>query len=344
MDQEFEKLLSLLRDPEERTWILMSPSSIAETYFLCSFLTEFGQRHGLPITLVIPHGHQIVVELFGLNIKRVIHCDVMTMRRLSDYSGIPKGSFRPDVPINTWVGAEGDHGPSQLYRLWIESRGTKGLDFANIYRYQLRLDWSSVMAKPSVLPRLIERGREILASLNVQGRFAMVHTGNNTNAPISDSMIESVFLALHREGYSAVVNDGGASFACKRFDLEFLKYVKFDLEDAIAVSLCADKIIGGSNGLTNLLSGIPHGRSLHVFPPAMMLDGHGSSVSGVFFRPVLNPFEGSIFLCCPECISEENEYCEWFVPDPCDAGVQELIADAIATDKRLPDYCMSNRS
>jgi hypothetical protein len=322
----------------------MSPSSIAETYFLCSFLAEFGQQHGLPITLVIPHGHQIVVELFEMNIKRVIHCDVMTMRRLSDYSGVPQGSFQPDVPINTWVGAEGDSGPSRLYRLWIASKGTKGLDFANIYRFKLRLDWSSAMARPRVLPRLLEKGRAIVSGLNVQGRFAMVHTGNNTNAPISDPMIESIFRALHRQGYSAIVNDGGASFACKRFDLDFLRYVQLGLEDAIAVSLCADKIIGGSNGLTNLLSGIPHGKSLHVLPPSMMLDGHGSTVSGVFFRPVINPFEGSMFLCCAESISEENDYCEWFVPDPCDPDTQESIADAIATDQRLPDFCMSNRS
>lgn len=345
MDQEFEKLLSLLRDPEERTWILMSPSSIAETYFLCSLLPAFERQHKLPIRLVIPHGHRIVAELFGLDLERVIHCDVMTMRRLSDYSGIPRGSFVPDLPINTWIGAEGDHGPSRLYKLWIASKGTSGLDFSNIYRYNLRLEWSSAMARPLVLPRLLEKGRKLLAELGVEGsRVALVHTGNNTNAPISDTTMESIFLALARDGYRVVANDGGASFACKRFDHAFLRYVTFDLEDAIAVSLCADKIIGGSNGLTNLLCGIPHGKNLHVFAPNLMLDGHSSNVSGVFFRPVINPFEGSMFLCCAECISEENSYFEWFVPDPCDPALLQSIADAVATDQTLADYCLSNRT
>ena len=344
MDHEFEKLIGLIRDPEERTWILMSPSSIGETFFLCSFLAAFGQKNRWPITLVIPHGHQIVVDIFELSLKRVIYCDVMTMRRLSDYSGIPKGSFGPDFPINTWIGADGEFGISRLYRLWIESKGTQGLDFANVYRFNLKLDWSTAMARPKALPRLIDRGHEIVENLNLRGKLAIFHSGNNTNAPIADAMAENVYKALHREGYSVVVNDGGASFVCKRFDFEFLNYAKFNLEDAIAISLCADKIVGGANGMMNVLAGIPHGKNVHVFTPSMTLDGHGSDLSDLHFRPTTNPYEGSAFLCCAESISEENRYFEWFVPDSCDVATQNLIADAVATDTHLSELCLSNKA
>lgn len=344
MDQECEKMLKILRDPEQRGWILMSPSSIGETYALCAFLSEFKHEHKLPITLVIPHGHGVVLEIFNITVKRVVFADVMTMRRLSNYYGIPKGIFLPDMPINAWIGDEGGGGVGDLFKLWISSKGTKGLSLSDCYRFKLRLPWSSTMSVPVVPERLVNRGREIITEWGLDSPISLIHSGNNTNAPIPDSLIEKIYFHIGKQGHRIIVNEGGASFRSRRFDFDFIRYVDLNLEDAISVSLCVDRILGGSNGLMNLLCGIPNAMTMHVFPPRALLDGHNTTTHGLYFRPVVNQLEGSMFLVSREWVSPINQYFEWFIPEGDSSDIEETVAKAIALNHPLVDHCISNHS
>jgi hypothetical protein len=342
MKTVYDSYLSELRHPTHKTWILMSPSSIGETSVLCSLLEAFKQVHSLPITLVVPSHHEFIVRAFDPPIDKLILSDVESMRQLATSSLIPRGMFAPDYPINTWANQINDTDPLRLYNLWIQSEGTRGLDFINLYRYNLRIGWESHVAFPKISNDWTVTAERLLAELGVSTPFSIIHAGNNTNLPIRKSLLGSIVEKLHKEKRQILINEGGATFKSDRLSFDFIKYVDLPVDAAVCLTLLAESTIMGANGLSTFLGALPGELNLHVITPTHTLDGHGLGPGDIHFRKIVNRFEGSSFSSVRELINPINQYFEWSVNDCADHD--EAVAEAIFSNQTLQGICISNRS
>ena len=136
-------LLEQIKNPTKRNWILMVPNSLGETLAVCGLADSFVKTHGHGITLVIPESHAFIPECYPNTFDRVVYLDLGTMRRFSETGFIPPNFFNVDFPINTWPIQNGDGRANELLDIWVKSVGRSGLNFLDMYRYILRLDWKA---------------------------------------------------------------------------------------------------------------------------------------------------------------------------------------------------------
>jgi len=321
-----ENVLGQLRDPNKKTWILLSPSSLGETLTLCSLCDSFVKKHGYSITLVIPRGHEFITKCYPDLFYKIFFMTVDDMRLFWTYNLYPRNFFALDYPIITWSNQINETNPISLYELYIKTKGKQGLDFVNLNRFNLRLDWDCSVQLPSLpLQECNSTFERLKSEYNLKNDFVLLLYGNNTNKPIPSKYLNSICKEYEQQGVEVIANGYGASFKSKIDQFSNVKFIDLSIHEAVSVALYSRAIIGGSNGLTNLLTSLNLCKTIHIFLPNFIL----TDSAKLLFKKAL-PLEGAMTFACPELVSSSNTIKEYSVEEmPSNSQVATLARSIV---------------
>jgi hypothetical protein len=247
---------------------------------------------------------------------------VEDMRLFCSSNIVPKNFFELDFPINTWSNQVNDTNPISLYELYIASKGKKGLNFSDLYRFNLRLDWDSPIRLPG-LPRqecnLIFNNLQ--AVHNFKKEYVLLMYGNNTNKQIPAPYLNHLCREYEKLGIEVVANANGATFKSKIDNVSNIKFLDLTVPETVSLAMNSQAVIGGSNGCMALLESLELFKKFHVFLPNFALE----DPEKLLFRKV-SPFEGSNASLWPEMISLSNNLFEYSVEEnPSEAQIKEVV-------------------
>jgi hypothetical protein len=233
------------------------------------------------------------------------------MRLFWTYNLIPRNFFALDYPIITWSNQINETYPISLYDLYVKTEGKKGLDFINLYRFNLRLDWDCPIQLPSLPVQECNSTFERLQAENNFGKdFVLLLYGNNTNMPIPSQYLNCICKEYEQRGIEVIANGYGASFRSKIDQFNNVKFINLSVPEVVSIALKSRAIIGGSNGLTVLLASLELFKKIHIFLPNFILEDSAN----LHFKKAL-PLEGAISFTCPEILSSSNYIKEYTVEE-----------------------------
>jgi len=322
----FGNILSQLRDPNKKTWILLSPSSLGETLCLCSLCESFIKKHGYAITLVIPKSHEFITLCYPNLFYKIYFMPVMDMRLLSSLNLVPKNFFELDFPINTWTNQINDTNSHSLYELYIATEGKKGIDFTDLYRFNLRLDWNSPIRLPTLPNDEFDLVYDNLQkNIKLNNGFVLLLLGNNTNKQIPSAYLNQLCIEYQKLGIVVVVNSFGATFKTEINHLSNIKFLDLTVPEVASLARHALSIVGGCNGLMVLLASLDLSKKIHLFLPNFILE----DPEKLLFR-ACRPNEGSITLNFSEIISHSNTIFEYPIEeDPSEIQIKDIVSAII---------------
>jgi len=248
------------------------------------------------------------------------------MRLFWTYNLYPRNFFALDYPINTWSNQINETYPFSLYELYIKTEGKQGLDFTNLYRFNLRLDWDCSVQMP-ILPiqECNSTFERLHAENNFKKDFVFLLYGNNTNKHIPSQYLNCICKEYEQQGVEVIANGYGASFKSKIDQFSNVKFIDFTVQEAVSVALHSRAIIGGANGLTNLLMSLDLCKTIHIFLPNFIL----TDSAKLLFKKAL-PLEGSTTFACPELVSSSNTIKEYSVEEmPSNSQVATLARSIV---------------
>ncbi len=147
-ENEYRNLLTQLRHPDRRSWILLNPTSIGDTATVCAFAAAFVAQHGHGITMVVPPDHMAVTHMYPNRFLRVVKAERHVMMHIIN-NYVDPGRFELDVPMCAHPYDIGDCRVDELSYLF-KFPGRGGISFADTFRYLLRLPWDAPFERPQV--------------------------------------------------------------------------------------------------------------------------------------------------------------------------------------------------
>ena len=318
-------ILSQLRDPNKKTWILLSPSSMGETLLLCSLSESFIQKHGFSITLVIPKSHEFITLCYANLFHNVFFMSVEEMRLFYSFSIIPKNFFELDFPINTWANQINDMNSMALHRLFISTLGAKGLNFVDLYRYNLRLDWDAPCRLPTIPVNICTlTSDKLLKEFEITKKFILIQGGNNTNHPIPTIYLNDICHKLQELDITVIFNTQGATFKADLETLDNIKFLSLSVMEATSLARLAITIISGANGFIVLLTALNIHKVIHVFLPNFSL----VDSEKLIFEKV-NPQGYSSILGASDLVNQSNHLLEYQVDEEPDESMRNSVLNSI---------------
>lgn len=326
--KQLSLLLDQIRNPNKRNWILMVPNSLGETVTVCGLADSFVKQHGYGITLVIPESHGFIPECFPNTFDRVVYLPLGGMRQFSETGFIPPNFFSIDFPINTWPKQNGDGRAYELHDLWINSLGCSGLSFINLYRYILRLDWTSKFTTAKIPDYSYSKAKKVIEDLNIQRNKTVVFfVGNNSNKPVPAYLWAQTAKLYFEKGYDVIVNKYAAMLLPEELSIPGAKIVDIPLDIAIPICEHAGHVVSGSNGFVFLALAANMDCNMNIFLSNEICYDYVNFL----YKPI-NNMAGCHQLIIPELTSNAKNFREWNVPKQHDSLIFDEIARGVVFD------------
>jgi hypothetical protein len=243
------------RAPGERSWILVNPASIGDTWLTCALARAFRQTHGGPLTMVFKESQKAIAEMFEADIDRIILWDDDRLLRFClRLRGF--GHFDIDEPIiahPAWHGTGRSIFP--LMEL-LRYPGRGGLTFADQWRLMLRLDWDTSLVRP-VIPDVwrAEAAAQANAAGVIPGESVILFPDNNTNPQIDDRLWIALARRFAARGVAAFTNMAGNASGRRSAPLAGTRPIDISIRHSIPLVELAGHFVSMSNGTQALLMG-----------------------------------------------------------------------------------------
>lgn len=245
--------LNYWRDEAVRSWILVNPASIGDTWGVFALAEAFKARHGGPLTMVVKQSHAAIAEMFPGVADRVIAWDD---QRLIGFCSRLYGlsSFDKDEPILAHpYFFTNDFTILRLLELF-QYPGRGGVTLADQFRLMLRLDWTAPLAKPVIPAIWREEAAAYAAEVGIEpGRSVVLLPDNNSVAPLPDSFWQALAGELGRLGYKVFTNMVGNNAGPRTAPLDGTSPVHLTVRLAIPLMELVGRFISMSNGMSALL-------------------------------------------------------------------------------------------
>lgn len=250
----FNYLVNALRDPNYRSWILINPTSIGDTWTVCALAHEFKKTHGGMLTMVIPDYQTPIAMMYRNSIDRIIPVDKAVLSGLCLRSHT-LSYFGIDQPFVAHPFFQGDGRTTSLMNLFaLPGRG--GVFFADIYRYMLHLDWDTPLSLPTIPNDWRDEALNYAMSVGIEpGRSVILFPDNNTAKPLPQEFWQRLVCALKDEGWKVFTNMAGNSSGPRSLLFDGSYPINLSIKLAIPLAELAGYFISGSNGLAALLIG-----------------------------------------------------------------------------------------
>lgn len=255
---DFNRALGLWRDANERSWILVAPSALGETFLTCALTRAFRLQHPGPLTLVVKESHAPIAQLYSDDITRIIPMQ-------GDLPGLcrtisPHSLFAMDVPYIVDPVFLGDGRLMHLVHLIAKQPGRGGLRGVDLFRYVMHLDWDSPLT-PGTIPAAWRQEAEAVANELglVRGRSVILFPDNNTNWPVADELWQTLADHLRAQGLTVVTNLHGNDVRNFHGDRRkaFAGTTGYSVPLHLAAPLVeyAGGFVAGSNGIAQFIVG-----------------------------------------------------------------------------------------
>ena len=247
--------LDYWRDPTEKSWILVNPASIGDTWCTLALAGAFKREHGGPLTVVVHEGQEALAQMYADDIDRLIVWDKERLMRFCiRLQGA--GHFDIDEPIIAhpiWHGV-GRHVFPLMERLRQPGKG--GLTFADQWRLMLRLPWDSPMRRPTISSERRAETNLYADEMGVDpGASVILFPDNNTNPPIPDDVWTRLAHALEGKGWKVFTNLAGNAKGGRQSPLPGTHPIRVTLGNAIPLVERAGRYISMANGMQVMLLG-----------------------------------------------------------------------------------------
>ena len=247
--------LDYWRDPTQKSWILVNPSAIGDTWCACALAGAFKKTYGGPVTIVVPDYQVPIAKMYGHHFDRIIAWEPERLGRFC-IRLMGAGHFDIDEPIiahPAWHGT-GNHIFRLTLRLRFPNKG--GLNFSDQFRMMLRLPWDAEIEKPVIPEAWRDAARIYADSIGMPlGHSVIIFPDNNTNPPLPSSVWEKLARAYSNQGLTVFTNLAGNRFGARREPLPGTRPVMVTLENAIPLVELAGRYATMANGMHALLQG-----------------------------------------------------------------------------------------
>lgn len=316
-----------IKNPEKRNWIIMVPNSLAETVVVCGLSKAFIKRYGHGITLVIPESHAFIPQCYPNTFDRVVYLPLGNMRHFSEAGYIPPNFFSPDFPINTWPQQHGDGRAFSLYELWTATYGRSGLNFLDLYRYILRLDWTAEYNRPKVPQKYYVEAQQLIKKFDIKkNKTVILFAGNNSNRPAPPYLWSEIAKNYFKKGFDVLINVRGSMLVPEGLRIEGARIIDIALEHTIPLCEHAGNVVSGSNGFVFLALAAGIDCNMDVLLPNEICYDYDK-----FLYKDINPMAGCHQLNSPEIVKNAAHLKEWIVPKDAAFNVLSEIAEGITS-------------
>jgi len=245
--------LNYWRDETVRSWILVNPASIGDTWGVFALAQAFKAKHGGPLTMVVKQSHAAIAEMFpGVADRLIVWEDKRLIGFCTRLYGL--SSFDKDEPILAHPYFFTDDFTILRLLDLFQYPGRGGVTLADQFRLMLRLDWTAPLAKP-VIP---ETWREEAAAYGAQvgiepGRSVILFPDNNSVSPLPDAFWQALADELRRLGYKVFTNLVGNNAGPRAAPLEGTSPIQMTVRLAVPLVELAGRFVSMSNGMSALL-------------------------------------------------------------------------------------------
>lgn len=277
--------LNYWRDPTDRSWILVCPASIGDTWIVCELAQAFRDTHGGPLTLVIKDSQKEIAQMFASAFDKIIVWEDIRLNQFC-LRLMGQGAFAIDEPI---IAHPYWHGIGRFYQplialLSYPNRG--GLTVTDHFRLILQLSWESKLAQP-VISEKSRNDAEIYADqLGLErGNSVILFPDSNSNPGLLDKFWEDLTIELINAGKQVFTNMAGNSQGPRQKPFKGSRPIEMTIRLGIPLTELAGRFIGMSNGFQWMLLSArvkaEHTCLIHDFPAMTSIPGPGF--------PVLDP-------------------------------------------------------
>jgi len=245
-------ITSVLKDKDQRSWILLNPTSVGDTWTVCALAKAFTETHGERITMVVKTSQSALAQFFQSHIFKIITIEDRELETLCDKVQY-FDSFIIDQPI---IAHPFWHGDGRLDRIMLLNKlpGRGGISMVDMSRYILHLDWSAALATPLVPAVWIEEAIHYANNLGiVKGRSIILFPDNNTVESLPDFFWQILANELLNIGYSVFTNMKGNAKGPRLAPLSGTKAIDVNMNMAIPLVEYAGNFISGNNGFAFML-------------------------------------------------------------------------------------------
>jgi len=246
---EYARFLEQVRDPQRRSWIIMSPASIGDTAILCALAHAFVKRHGHGITLVVPPDHLNITQMFPNRFLRVLTAErALMVHILNNY--IDPNRFELDMPFCGHPYDHGDCRGNELFYLF-KYPGRGGISLTDLFRHLLRLPWDSQLERPVIPAEWDAEAQELAESMGLlAGKSVLVFPANSSPHPqFPDVFWEALVTQLVSNGVKVFTNMKGGNFRPKTLPIPGSTPVEVPLHLALPLVRLAGRTICAAHGM-----------------------------------------------------------------------------------------------
>lgn len=247
--------LDYWRDPAKRSWILVSPASIGDTWCVCAMAKAFRETHGAPLTLVVKESQRDIADMFPGDFDQLIAWEDA---RLASFCQrlMGQGAFAIDEPI---IAHPYWHGLGRFYQPLIEllrHPGRGGLTLADHFRLILQLDWDTRLSTPVIPDLWRDEANAYADAIGLEhGDSVILMPDNNTNPILPDSFWAALTRELVALGKTVFTNMAGNAAGLRREPFPGSRPINMTIRSSIPLVERAGRLISMANGLQSLILG-----------------------------------------------------------------------------------------
>jgi hypothetical protein len=241
-------MFNQLRDPAQRSWILMNPTSLGDTMLACALLKSFREKYGGPITMVVPDKQVPLAKMYAHRIERIVAIPFAQLESLcveiAEAQVFCMG--QPYIVHPFWHGEGRWEHFIELFK--YPKRG--GVSFSDLFRHILHLGWDTPL-EPPVIPDEWRKEAEIYAEQAglEPGNSVILFPDNNSNPAFPSGLWEPLAEELNRRGKKVFTNLAGNAKGPRAEPFGHTTGINIPLHLAIPLIEIAGRYISGNNGL-----------------------------------------------------------------------------------------------
>jgi hypothetical protein len=247
--QEYLKILDNMRHPQQRSWIMLNPTSIGDTATVCALAGAFLKQHGHAITMVVPPDHLPIALMYPHRLIRIVPMDRPSMLSfINNYMDVSK--FELDIPFCAHPYDHGDGRLDQIgYLLKYPGRG--GLTFTDTIRYLLRLPWNSELERPTIPAEWTEEAQRFAAEVGmIPGKSVTLFPASSSPVPQFPDMFWATLVdRLNARGYKVFCNMKGGNVRPATMPIPGTIPIEVPVHLALPLVKIAGRTISSANGL-----------------------------------------------------------------------------------------------
>jgi len=246
--------LDYWRDPDVRSWILVNPASIGDTYAVFALADAFRAQHGGPLTMVVRQSHAAIAEMFPGAADRLI---VWEDQRLLGFCSRLHGtsSFDKDEPILAHPYFHTNDFTCLKLMDLFRYPGRGGVNLADQFRLMLRLPWTAPLTRPVVPELWREEAAAYGAEVGIEpGRSVILLPDNNSVPPLPDAFWQALADELVVLGYKVFTNMVGNNAGARPAPLQGTFPIQVSVRLAAPLAELAGRFISMSNGISCTLN------------------------------------------------------------------------------------------